>query len=629
MGRACSFAAGSKARVDDALARKYRDEAERRAARSKATATSSTATNAAESPLMPVPNGPDVSLEDRLDTSPLRSVEDLIKLFSTPALEIVPPKPTSGTGRITSPGQRRRQTAAPQRPGAPPDEERELAEAFFSPRNFLPRIVHHRSYLAAMRFADPLLRMAVCAGGAAQAARADGVPAAATARTEDGDRAAWYYSAARAMVADAVEVPTLERLQAIAIISGLSIVISITFGLPTFLATDHNKVGPLCSDGVWDSLKDSYTLESQYLATRTLGNPAANPGPHMARLADICITVIGIVQAAQDQEDYGGAQTPATLSSAIAGAHLAWWLDDLPVTLRALPATPGEFREQYLEHDAVRLAVAGQFAFHTFKGMLHARGAARYLLSATTGAPAAQDDSESFRVALASSQAVSTLLERLLDGGVAPAYEHFVLLPLANQAASVPLMLQLLLAKPGGNTASAYAAYPELGAALAPLRSYGGGDDCGVTPLLQPFLRFYRRAAASSLLGRIGHDMTVALLLGKTHPLLAATATTERQSAGVAMAHDAAAAAMRRAAAARAAAAELMAGDLRAPNCFLDEEQVLARASASVLMTTSALAPFGPFRKVIEVCQAARAAAASAGVHGAACGQALRSREAC
>ncbi|KAJ1563173.1 hypothetical protein HK405_010819 [Cladochytrium tenue] len=153
----------------------------------------------------------------------MRSVDDLIQLFSTTTFEIAPPKITGSVGRIASQRQRRWQTARPQRPGALPDEERELTEAFFSPQNILPRIVHRKSYLAAMRFADPLLRMAVCAGGATLAVRADGVPAAATARTEDGDRAAWYYAAARAMVSDAVEVPTLERLQAIAIISGLSI----------------------------------------------------------------------------------------------------------------------------------------------------------------------------------------------------------------------------------------------------------------------------------------------------------------------------------------------------------------------------------------------------------------------
>ncbi|KAJ1549288.1 hypothetical protein HK405_006305 [Cladochytrium tenue] len=95
------------------------------------------------------------------------------------------------------------------RPGTSRTEEMFLIDRFFTlDLSMLPHFIHRGTFCSNLTAADPMLRFAVCAGGALLS----GQPVV------DTSVAMWYFDQARSLADKGLEAPSLERLQALIIL---------------------------------------------------------------------------------------------------------------------------------------------------------------------------------------------------------------------------------------------------------------------------------------------------------------------------------------------------------------------------------------------------------------------------
>ncbi|KAI9354849.1 hypothetical protein DFJ73DRAFT_795075 [Zopfochytrium polystomum] len=144
----------------------------------------------------------------------------------------------------------------PLRPGSDPSEQDILTEAYFRRRSCFIEIIHRQSYMMNRRSAPApaFLQAAVCAVGAA-----DGFLMSLSK-----DLAMYYYDFARSRALDACDSPSLENLQALLILAGLSahlgklsvgrmlfgFYVSVAGGRPSS-PYNNATVKQICSDDVW------------------------------------------------------------------------------------------------------------------------------------------------------------------------------------------------------------------------------------------------------------------------------------------------------------------------------------------------------------------------------------------
>ncbi|KAI9327302.1 fungal-specific transcription factor domain-containing protein [Zopfochytrium polystomum] len=95
------------------------------------------------------------------------------------------------------------------RPNAPPGEEARLVSYFFALREFPLNFIHRPSFFANMDAANPLLRLSLCAAGAAIQKKTR-LPAS---------EIAWYYDVARSLAQDAVDMPSVAAVQALTVLA--------------------------------------------------------------------------------------------------------------------------------------------------------------------------------------------------------------------------------------------------------------------------------------------------------------------------------------------------------------------------------------------------------------------------
>ncbi|KAJ1531138.1 hypothetical protein HK405_001684, partial [Cladochytrium tenue] len=106
------------------------------------------------------------------------------------------------------------------RPGTNECEERRLAEDFFASRCLLALLLHRRSYLQKLDAGAVCaeLRLAVCAAGASAGRRG---PLA------NDECAVWYYDRARALLSDVFDARSVEKVQALLILSSVSLMMGL------------------------------------------------------------------------------------------------------------------------------------------------------------------------------------------------------------------------------------------------------------------------------------------------------------------------------------------------------------------------------------------------------------------
>ncbi|KAJ1567244.1 hypothetical protein HK405_006631 [Cladochytrium tenue] len=390
--------------------------------------------------------------------------------------------------------QRRVRTAVPRRPelesaAAADDEEAALVMAFFGERGssgggvdggveFLPQVVHRRTYARAsgggFRYADPLLRMAVCAAGAAAL---DGGVA--------GERHRWYYGEARRMTADAVEAPSLERLQGLCIVSFIS-----------------------------------------------------------AELVDICLDALDVVKA----ELAASSSSPTAVSSASGPnprgrtrGELLLWRREVTERLRCWEmAWPMAHRLEYKELVAVeegaipQVVAVGRLIYCAFVVLMRRRGTQRYLHYVVFGETIESDNSddddddpkappgrvsdvEDFCASVEASRRVGQLLATFEERAV---HVPRILVPFAAQAFAPTLALRLLaLSRDSGGggrrIGDSKIVDDDMGDSKDDVKSEDDDD-----PAARAYLRFFAHAAAYSATSRAVAAAAAALASGRAAPPL-------------------------------------------------------------------------------------------------------------
>ncbi|KAJ1548440.1 hypothetical protein HK405_003183 [Cladochytrium tenue] len=218
MSRRCVFL-GLKARVDPALARKNQEDialALQRRADADNCVTGSTASSAGANVVTATStHRPTAAIADDDEDEEIPNLAKL-NIFDFVASGVLDPDPVPGlggrvdtVGSAAAAGTEDNGDSSLRRPGAPVDEERRLAEAYFDGVSMPLLFVHRRSYFSDMRRLPALLRAAICAVGSL-------TPNGSVVPPKIGQ---WYFRKARALAIGAFDHPCIANVQGLLVLS--------------------------------------------------------------------------------------------------------------------------------------------------------------------------------------------------------------------------------------------------------------------------------------------------------------------------------------------------------------------------------------------------------------------------